>query len=57
MFDGQLYLKHNDINSLLNILGFNDVTIKEAIPFSLSSDLKLTLIDLFLKIYYSKQII
>ncbi|BBJ31683.1 hypothetical protein RAS_07920 [Rickettsia asiatica] len=49
MFDGQLYLKHNDINSLLNILGFNDVTIKEAIPFSLSSDLKLTLIDLFFK--------
>ncbi|ABV73675.1 hypothetical protein A1E_03720 [Rickettsia canadensis str. McKiel] len=49
MFDGQLYLQHNDINSLLNILGFNDVTIKEAIPFSLSSDLKLTLIDLFCK--------
>ncbi|MCZ6924694.1 MAG: exodeoxyribonuclease 7 small subunit [Rickettsia endosymbiont of Ixodes persulcatus] len=49
LFDGQLYLKHNDMNSLLNILGFNDVTIKEAIPFSLSSDLKLTLIDLFFK--------
>ncbi|WP_347938674.1 AsmA-like C-terminal region-containing protein [Rickettsia oklahomensis] len=49
IFDGQLYLKHNDINLLLNILGFNDVTIKEAIPFSLESDLKLTLIDLFFK--------
>ena len=49
MFDGQLYLKHNDMNSLLSILGFNDATIKEATPFSLSSDLKLTLIDLFFK--------
>ncbi|WP_122036766.1 AsmA family protein [Rickettsia typhi] len=49
MFDGKLYLKHNDMNSLLNILGFNNLTIQESVPFILSSDLKLTLIDLFFK--------
>lgn len=49
MFDGQIYLKHNDFNSLLNILGFADITVKDAIPFTLSSELKLTLIDLFFK--------
>jgi len=47
MFDGQIYLKHNDINSLLNVLGFNNVTVKDPMPFTLSSELKLTLIDLF----------
>ncbi|ADE29872.1 AsmA family protein [Rickettsia prowazekii] len=49
MFDGKLYLKHNDMNSLLSILGFNNLTIQESVPFVLSSDLKLTLIDLFFK--------
>ena len=49
MFDGQIYLKHNDFNSLLNILGFADITVKDSIPFTLSSELKLTLIDLFFK--------
>lgn len=49
MFDGQIYLKHDDINTLLNILGFNNVTVKTPVPFTLSSDLKLTLIDLFFK--------
>lgn len=49
MFDGQIYLKHNDLNSLLNTLGFTDVAVKEAMPFTLSSELKLTLIDLFFK--------
>lgn len=49
MFDGQIYLKHNDLNSLLNILDCADITVKEAIPFTLSSELKLTLIDLFFK--------
>ena len=47
MFDGQIYLKHNDVNSLLNILGFNSVTVKDPMPFTLSSELKLTLIDMF----------
>ncbi|HJD56305.1 MAG TPA: exodeoxyribonuclease 7 small subunit [Rickettsia endosymbiont of Pyrocoelia pectoralis] len=49
MFDGNIYLKHNNINSLLNIFGLNNVAVKDPIPFILSSDLKLTLIDLFFK--------
>lgn len=49
MFDGNIYLKHNDINSLLNICGLNNIAVKDPIPFVLSSDLKLTLIDLFFK--------
>ena len=49
MFDGHIYLKYNDINSLLHILGFNDVTVTESTPFTLSSELKLTLIDLLLR--------
>lgn len=54
MFDGKLSLTHNDLNSLLDILGFSSATVKETIPFVLSSDLKLTLIDLYLKNFLLK---
>ncbi len=54
LFDGQIYLQHNDLNSLLNIVGFADITVKDAIPFTLSSELKLTLIDLSFKDFFLK---
>ncbi|MFY9590206.1 AsmA-like C-terminal region-containing protein [Rickettsia endosymbiont of Halotydeus destructor] len=54
MFDGKIYLAHNNLNILLDTLGFSGATIKENVPFTVSSDLKLTLIDLYLRNFLLK---
>jgi len=54
VFDGKIYLNHSDLNSILNALGYNIATIKEAKPFIFSADLKCTLIDLYLQNFLLK---
>lgn len=54
VFDGKIYLKHSDLNSILNALGYSIATIKEAKPFIFSADLKCTLIDLYLQNFLLK---
>ncbi|MCC8371487.1 MAG: AsmA-like C-terminal region-containing protein [Rickettsia endosymbiont of Pseudomimeciton antennatum] len=48
-FDGTIYLQHNDLNSVLNILGYQQAVSEKPTAFILSSDLKLTLIDIYLQ--------
>lgn len=54
IFDGKIYLSHSDFNSILNVLGYNIATIKEAKPFILSADIKCTLMDLYLQNFLLK---
>ncbi|XVN42218.1 MAG: AsmA-like C-terminal region-containing protein [Candidatus Rickettsia vulgarisii] len=49
IFDGNVYLQHKDLNTILNIIGQEQVISQKPTPFTLSSDLKLTLIDIFLQ--------
>ncbi len=49
IFDGTIYLQHNDLNSVLNTLGYKQAASKKPTAFILSSDLKLTLIDVYLQ--------
>ncbi|MCC8398976.1 MAG: AsmA-like C-terminal region-containing protein [Rickettsia endosymbiont of Platyusa sonomae] len=49
IFDGTIYLQHNDLNSVLNTLGYQQAVSKKPTAFILSSDLKLTLIDVYLQ--------
>jgi len=49
VFDGNIIMQHNDLNSILTTLGYPQATSIKPTPFSLSSDLKLTLIDIYLK--------
>ena len=49
VFDGRMHLEHSDLNSVLKTLGSSDATSGVATPFTLSSDLKLTLIDIYLQ--------
>ncbi len=49
IFDGTIYLKHNDLNSILNTLGYEQAVSRKPTAFILSSDLKLTLIDIYLQ--------
>jgi hypothetical protein len=46
LFDGNIYLKHNDLNSILKIFGYENLTNNESIDFILSSDLRATLADI-----------
>jgi hypothetical protein len=47
VFDGNLYLKHENFNKILSVIGCDEAVVKTVAPFILSSDLKLTLIDLY----------
>jgi hypothetical protein len=49
IFDGKMYLQHNDLNSVLKILGYEKAASSKVTPFTLSSDLNLTLIDIYLQ--------
>lgn len=49
IFDGTIYLQHNDLNSVLNTLGYKQTVSRKPTAFILSSDLKLTLIDVYLQ--------
>ncbi|WP_425364032.1 AsmA-like C-terminal region-containing protein [Candidatus Tisiphia endosymbiont of Hybos culiciformis] len=49
VFDGTIYLQHNDLNSVLNTLGYEQAVSTKPTAFILSSDLKLTLIDVYLQ--------
>lgn len=49
VFDGNVYLQHKDLNTILNIIGQEQLVSNKPTPFVLSSDLKLTLIDIFLQ--------
>jgi hypothetical protein len=49
IFEGTVFLQHSDLNSVLSTLGYQHAISKKPTPFSLSSDLKLTLIDVYLQ--------
>lgn len=49
ILDGTIYLQHNDLNSVLNTLGYKQAVSKKPTAFMLSSGLKLTLIDVYLQ--------
>ncbi|WP_341756045.1 MULTISPECIES: AsmA-like C-terminal region-containing protein [unclassified Candidatus Tisiphia] len=49
IFDGTIHLQHNDLNSILNTLGYEQAVSTKPTAFILSSDLKLTLIDVYLQ--------
>ncbi|MDR0296574.1 MAG: AsmA-like C-terminal region-containing protein [Rickettsia sp.] len=49
IFDGTIYLQHNDLDSILNTLGYQQAVSEKPTAFILSSDLKLTLIDIYLQ--------
>ncbi|MCC8417847.1 MAG: AsmA-like C-terminal region-containing protein [Rickettsia endosymbiont of Bryobia graminum] len=49
VFDGSVHLQHKDLNTILNIIGQEQLISSKPTPFNLSSDLKLTLIDIFLQ--------
>lgn len=48
VFDGNIYLKHGNLNQVLDIVGYQNASVETITPFILSSDLKFTLIDLYL---------
>lgn len=49
IFDGKVFLQHNDLNSVLKTLGYEEAASSKVTPFTLSSDLSLTLIDVYLQ--------
>lgn len=49
IFDGTVYLQHSDLNSVLKTLGHQEAVSDQVTPFTLSSDLRLTLIDVYLQ--------
>jgi len=48
LFNGKLYLNHKDLNDIAESFGGKDVRTANQIPFSLSSDIKLSSVDVSL---------
>lgn len=46
IFDGKIYIKHHNLNSILNTIGCDQATVAKPIPFAFESNIKSTLINL-----------
>lgn len=46
IFDGQVYLNHQNLNSILTMMGQEQLAVEKVTPFAFQSDLKATLINL-----------
>lgn len=48
MFQGNLNLEYQDLNQILKLIGYQDVTVNTVTPFALSSEIIITPIDAYL---------
>jgi hypothetical protein len=46
LFNGRVYLNHKDLNDLAELLGGKEIRTSNQIPFSLSTDVKLSSVDI-----------
>ncbi|WP_375327413.1 AsmA-like C-terminal region-containing protein [Candidatus Tisiphia endosymbiont of Nemotelus uliginosus] len=49
IFEGSIYLQHQNLNKILDASGYKEIDGNQITPFTLQSNLKLTLIDIYLQ--------
>lgn len=49
IFEGRIYLQHKSLSKILDAIGYKQIDSTQPAPFTLQSNLKLTLIDVYLQ--------